>query len=128
MDYKIGMKVRGKVTGLQPYGAFVALDNETQGLIHISELKHGYVKAIEDVIQIGDEVDVVVLDVDEYTKKISLSIRCLEKPKQVRRRSRKNRPRYGNKQNTIGFQSLADNMPRWIEEGLAQINEMAEYD
>lgn len=121
MEYKIGMKVRGKVTGLQPYGAFVALDKDTQGLIHISELRHGYVKSIEEVVQVGDEVDVIVLDVDEYTKKISLSIRCLEKPKHIRHRSKKHHPRYGNKQSSIGFQSLAKNMPMWIDEGLNQI-------
>lgn len=126
MDYKIGMKVKGKVTGLQPYGAFVALDKETQGLIHISELKHGYVKSIEEVVSVDDEVDVIVLDVDEYTKKISLSMRCLEKPKHIHRRSRKNYPRYGNKQSSIGFQSLANNMPKWIDEGLKQIKKTNE--
>lgn len=123
MEYKIGMKVKGKITGLQPYGAFVALDKETQGLIHISELTHGYVKSIEDVVSVGEEVDVIVLDVDEYTKKISLSIRCLEKPKPVRRRSKKHRPRYGNKHSKIGFDSLAKKMPQWIDEGLKQVNE-----
>jgi len=126
MDYKIGMKVRGKVTGLQPYGAFVALDKETQGLIHISELKHGYVKSIEEVVNVEDEVDVIVLDVDEYTKKISLSMRCLQKAKHNLRRPRRNYPRYGNKQSSIGFQSLADNMPKWVDEGLEQIKKANE--
>ncbi|WP_027109088.1 CvfD/Ygs/GSP13 family RNA-binding post-transcriptional regulator [Lacticigenium naphthae] len=119
MEYKIGMKVKGKVTGIQPYGAFVSLDKYTQGLIHISELQHGYVKDIEEVIQVGDEVDVVVLDLDEYTKKISLSIRCLE-PLTIDEQGNSKRYRYG-KKGSKGFQSLADAMPRWTDKALGEI-------
>lgn len=81
MDYKIGNRVRGTVTGIQPYGVFVALDEETQGLVHISELKHGFIKEIEEVVKIGDEVDVIVMDIDEYSRKISLSMRGMHRPK-----------------------------------------------
>lgn len=69
MDYKIGMIVKGRITGIQPYGAFVSLDKETQGLIHISECTHGYVKNLNEVLTVGDVMDVVILDIDEYTKK-----------------------------------------------------------
>lgn len=44
MDYQIGKVITGKITGVQPYGAFVSLDAETQGLIHVSEVKHGFIK------------------------------------------------------------------------------------
>ena len=44
MDCKIGDIVDGYVTGIQPYGAFVSLDEETQGLIHVSEIQSGYTK------------------------------------------------------------------------------------
>ena len=43
---KIGDKLTGTITGIKPYGAFVALDNGTTGLIHISEIKSGYVDNI----------------------------------------------------------------------------------
>ncbi|MFC8575776.1 S1 RNA-binding domain-containing protein, partial [Heyndrickxia sporothermodurans] len=56
--YEIGSVLTGKVAGIQPYGAFIALDEETQGLVHISEIKHGYVKDINDHLKIGDEVKV----------------------------------------------------------------------
>ena len=46
--FEIGSVVTGKVTGIQPYGAFVALDESTQGLVHISEVTHGFVKDIND--------------------------------------------------------------------------------
>lgn len=77
---RIGHIVEGKVTGIQPYGAFVDLGEGIQGLIHISECHYGYVNDIHDYLTVGDEVRVMVLDIDEFSKKISLSLRCLEAP------------------------------------------------
>ena len=45
---KLEVLLTGKVTGIQPYGAFVALDEQNQGLVHISEITHGFVKDIND--------------------------------------------------------------------------------
>ena len=121
MEYKIGMIVKGKVTGIQAYGIFVTLDEETQGLIHISELQHGFVQKIEDIIKVGDYLDVMVLDVDEYTKSISLSTRAMIEPEvQKKRHSRRKKPRYGGMKG-IGFRSLEKKLPFWIEE--AKMNE-----
>ena len=76
--FEIGSVVTGKVTGIQPYGAFVALDESTQGLVHISEVTHGFVKDINDHLKVGDEVEVKVFSVDEKAGKIGLSIRATE--------------------------------------------------
>ncbi|MDT1997061.1 CvfD/Ygs/GSP13 family RNA-binding post-transcriptional regulator [Carnobacterium divergens] len=115
MNYKIGTIVKGKVTGIQPYGAFVSLDKETQGLVHISECKHGFVKNLNDVLQVGEEIEVMVIDVDEYTKKISLSMRSLEENVtfQYHHKKRKNRQ---DKAVKPGFQSISKMLPKWIEE------------
>ncbi|EMF46638.1 General stress protein 13 [Planococcus halocryophilus Or1] len=67
--YQTGDTVSGKVTGIQPYGAFVALDDQTQGLVHISEITHGYVKEVSEYLEVGQEVDVKVLEVDTKSKK-----------------------------------------------------------
>lgn len=115
MNYKIGMIVKGKVTGIQPYGAFVSLDKETQGLVHISECKHGFVKNLNEVLQVGDEIDVMVIDIDEYTKKISLSMRSLEKKATIQYHYKK-RKKHSDKATKIGFESLRQMMPKWIEE------------
>ena len=53
--YEAGEELSGKVTGIQPYGAFVALDEETQGLVHISEITYGFVKDINDFLSVGRE-------------------------------------------------------------------------
>lgn len=128
MEYKIGDIITSRVTGIQSYGVFVALDKHTQGLIHISECQHGYVTNLDEIIAIGDEVEAMVIDIDEYTKKISLSLRALEtldipsnvKPKRHRRR------RYTPQ---IGFETLRNIMPTWIEEAQQdEQNRMAEFE
>ena len=53
VNYRIGMVLDGKVTGIQPYGAFVALDDKTQGLIHISECRHGFIDDIRSYLKVG---------------------------------------------------------------------------
>ena len=79
--FKVGDVVTGKVTGIQPYGAFVSLDEQTQGLVHISEITYGYVKEVGEFLTVGQEVEVKILEIDEEASKISLSIRELqEKP------------------------------------------------
>lgn len=78
MSVEVGQVVKGKVTGIQSFGAFVALDGEnTQGLVHISEISNTYVKDINDFLKVGQEVEVKVIKVDEASHKISLSIRAL---------------------------------------------------
>jgi small subunit ribosomal protein S1 len=68
---------RGKVTGISTFGAFVDLGG-ADGLIHISELSWNTVNTPEDVVKIGEELDVYVLRVDAENKKIALSLRRLE--------------------------------------------------
>ena len=115
MDYKIEDIIKGKVTGIKTYGIFVALDKNTQGLIHISECKHGFVTDLDTMIQVDDDVEAKIIDIDEYTKKISLSLRAMESliaPTQPQRKKQRRR-RYTPQ---IGFKTLQDKMPKWIEE------------
>ena len=72
------MIVKGKVVRLEPYGAFVEIGAERPGMIHVSELAHGYVKTPGEVVKEGDEVEAKVLDVNRKKKQIKLSIKALE--------------------------------------------------
>ena len=76
--YEVGEVLTGKVTGIQPYGAFVALDEKTQGLVHISEITYGFVKDVSEFLEVGQDVEVKILEVDGEAEKISLSIRALQ--------------------------------------------------
>lgn len=116
--YEAGEKLTGKITGIQPYGAFVALDEETQGLIHISEITYGFVKDINDFLKVGQEVEVEVLEVDEEAGKISLSIRALEEaPPATQRneRPRKSLQAQINENDSEGFNSLKEKLQDWID-------------
>lgn len=109
------MVIKGKITGIQPYGAFVSLDEQTQGLIHISECKHGFVKELSEVLAVGNEIEVMVLDIDEYTKKISLSLRALEESTTFQYHSKKRR-KYHDKFGILGFDTIKESIPKWIKE------------
>ncbi|MCX6064711.1 MAG: S1 RNA-binding domain-containing protein [Chloroflexi bacterium] len=82
-ELKPELIVKGKVVRLETYGAFVEIGAERPGLVHISEMAHGYVKAPGDVVKEGDEIDVMVLDVDRKKKQIRLSMKAvLPKPEE----------------------------------------------
>ena len=72
--------VRGKVTKLMEFGAFVELEPGVEGLIHISELSHKRVWRASDVVHEGDELEVLVLAVNSESQRISLSIKALTRP------------------------------------------------
>jgi small subunit ribosomal protein S1 len=71
--YKPGMVVTGKVTKLTNFGVFVELEQGLEGLLHISELAEDKVETPEDVVKVGDDVEVKVLRVDAKDRKIGLS-------------------------------------------------------
>ena len=73
--------VQGKVTKLMEFGAFVELEPGVEGLVHISELSHKRVWRTSDVVQEGQEVEVLVLSVDTQAQRMSLSMKALiQKP------------------------------------------------
>ncbi|MGT2888250.1 S1 RNA-binding domain-containing protein [Streptococcus didelphis] len=111
---KIGDKLHGTVTGIKSYGAFVALENGTTGLIHISEVKTGYIDDINDFLELGQEILVQIVDYDEFSHKASLSLRTLEEEKH----HLSHRHRFSDSRLKIGFKPLKDALPSWIEEGL----------
>jgi small subunit ribosomal protein S1 len=73
--YKPGMVVRGKVTKITNFGVFVELEDDLEGLLHISELADHKVENPQDVVKSGDEVDVKILRVDTSDRKIGLSLK-----------------------------------------------------
>ena len=109
---RIGDKLKGVVTGLQPYGAFVELETGVTGLIHISEIRSGYIDNIHDILKSGDQVCTQVIDIDEYSVKASLSLRALE----AGNRKHFRHHRFSNDRHKIGFTPLAKQLPIWIKE------------
>jgi len=73
--HAIGQVVPGKVTKLVPFGAFVRVEDGIEGLVHISELAVRHVEIPEQVVQVGDDVFVKVIDIDLERRRISLSLK-----------------------------------------------------
>jgi small subunit ribosomal protein S1 len=79
-EIKPGMELVGTVTRIEKYGVFVDIEAERPGLVHISEMAHGYVRTPTDIVQKGGQVNVKVLKVNRRKKQIKLSMKALEEP------------------------------------------------
>src|SRR5437773_108838 len=74
--YKIGDLVKGKVTKLASFGAFVQLNDDIDGLVHISQLSEDHVAKVKDVLKVGQDVESRVIKVDKVERRIGLSIKA----------------------------------------------------
>lgn len=124
MQYKEGDIVSGIVTGIQSYGAFIKLDNEEQGLIHISEISSYFVKDVNQYVKIGQRIKIKVLEVIEDKNLYRFSLKQVEtRYRQNIRNSKslshKKRSRVPlNKQD---FTPLEKNLENWIKIELKKI-------
>lgn len=112
MRYKINDIVNVTVTGIEPYGAFVKFNDDSKGLLHISEISHDYVTDIEEYVKKDDEITVKIIDILEDGK-IRVSLKALEK-----KRIRKSRNISQSKELnfTIGFSKLKEQLDIWLME------------
>ena len=74
--YKVGEIVKGKITKIAAFGAFVELSNKIDGLIHISQISREHVERVKDVLQLGEEIEARVIKVDTDERRIGLSIKA----------------------------------------------------
>lgn len=100
--------VEGLVTGIEKYGIFIGLDEYYSGLIHISEISDGYVRDINNFVNIGETIKVRVLDSDDDSFHVKLSIKNLD--------YRINRNNSKIQETGSGFEILKNNLNKWIEE------------
>ena len=75
--FKVGDMVTGQVAKIASFGAFVNLDGDIDGLIHISQLSEDHVERVKDVIKVGDEITARVIKVDSIERRIGLSIKSV---------------------------------------------------
>ena len=76
-ELKVGTIYNGKVVSIKDFGAFIELAPGTEGLCHISELSHGYVKQVNDVVKMGQDVKVKVINIDDQGR-VKLSIKATQ--------------------------------------------------
>lgn len=111
-DYKVGMTVYGKITGIKPYGAFVKFDDGITGLIHISEISNGFVRNIDHFMNVDEFVMAKIIDIDREHKQLRLSFKALL---QNTRRYTKRVKFLGMPDNIKGFGTIRDKMPEWVK-------------
>ncbi len=86
--FPVNSVVRGTVTRLAQFGAFVKIDHGIEGLVHISEVAHHRVMAVKNHVKQGDEVEVKILNVDREAQKISLSIKATQAAPEPKKRDK----------------------------------------
>lgn len=79
---KVGDVVKGSVVNLLDFGAFVRLEEGVEGLVHVSQVSTEHIEKPSDVLNIGDEVEVKILEIDKEQQRISLSMKALMEPKE----------------------------------------------
>lgn len=110
--YKKNEIVEGMVTGIEDYGIFVSLDEYYSGLIHISEISDSYVKDINKFVNIGETIKMRVLESDDETFHVKLSIKDLD--------YRTNGKNTKINETGTGFGILKENLDKWIAEKKAK--------
>ena len=75
--FKVGDLVKGTVAKIASFGAFISLDGDIDGLIHISQLSEDHVEKVKDIIKVGDPVEARVIKVDKVERRIGLSIKAV---------------------------------------------------
>ncbi len=115
LKYEKGKIVTGQVTGIEKYGIFVSLDEFYSGLIHISEISDGFVKNINDYVNIGETIRAKVVEADDEAYHVKLSIKNMNyRTIQRRKNCLQEKGR--------GFSPLEENLPNWISEKLKELN------
>ncbi|MFP4962566.1 S1 domain-containing RNA-binding protein [Staphylococcus epidermidis] len=123
MSIEVGNKLKGKITGIKKFGAFVELPEGKSGLVHISEVAGNYVENVEDHLSVGDEVEVKVLSIADDGK-ISLSIK---KAKDRPRKPRHSKANHGKPvQKTEDFEKKLSNFLKDSEDKLTSIKRQTE--
>lgn len=115
IEYKKGDVVKAKITAIEKYGAFASIDKEYSGLIHISEITEKFVRDINDFFEIGDLVNVKILDNSGKKNQLKLSAKGLNDnlDKDVINKI---------KESVFGFYLLKSALPHWINEKMEEIN------
>ena len=109
-----GKIVTGWFTGVETYGIFVGLDEDYSGLLHISEISSGYVRNINDYVNIGETIKVKVLESDDDTFQVKLTIKDIDYRMNRRKRSKI-------VETPSGFHSLSKELDSWIQEKYQEI-------
>lgn len=110
--------VTGTVTGIETYGIFVSLNNNYSGLVHISEISDGFVKNINNYVELNEVIKVKILEVDQKNNQVKLSIKNFDY-----RINKKNQNKIN--ETSLGFSTLQKKLDNWIEYKKEELKDLA---
>ena len=116
----VGNIVKGQITGVTPYGVFVSLEDDYSGLVHISEVSDKFVKDLPMLFNIGDIINVKILEIDEDKREVKLSIKKIDYKVEE---SLSRIPETGS-----GFGLLEKNLGKWTASKLKEITKNKKRD
>ena len=116
----VGNIVKGQITGVTPYGVFVSLEDDYSGLVHISEVSDKFVKDLPMLFNIGDIINVKILEIDEDKREVKLSIKKIDYKVEE---SLSGIPETGS-----GFGLLEKNLGKWTASKLKEITKNKKND
>lgn len=116
----VGNIVKGQITGVTPYGVFVSLEDDYSGLVHISEVSDKFVKDLPMLFNIGDIINVKILEIDEDKREVKLSIKKIDYKVEE---SLSRIPETG-----TGFGLLEKNLGKWTASKLKEITKNKKND
>ncbi|MGV3243534.1 S1 domain-containing post-transcriptional regulator Ygs [Staphylococcus sp. 11261D007BR] len=115
-QYFVGQHIKVRVTGIQPYGAFVETPDNTEGLIHISEIMDDYVHNLKKFLSPGQTVKAKIISIDKEGK-LNLSLKDNDYFKNYERKKEKRSVLDEIKENEkYGFQTLKERLPMWVKQ------------
>ncbi len=107
-DLQVGMKLPGIITNVAAFGAFVDVGVHQDGLVHVSELSHEFIKDPSQAVKVGDKVEVIILEIDINRKRISLSIKQT-KQKNIQKRQKPKKTQTSDSKN-VSTKNLASKL------------------
>lgn len=125
MQAEAGKKVKGKVTGITNFGAFVKLEDGSTGMIHISQVSDSYVADINQFLSVGQEVEPTVLSVDEKGR-IALSLKTGKQVQRNREKPSGGQPiLYESSPKPTSFEDMLNRYKSASEEKISDLRKMA---
>ncbi len=116
MGYQVNDLIIGEIYSVKPYGLFMRFEDNSQGLLHISELSDSYIKDIEKFGSVGDKIKVKVLSIDNTNGFLRVSYKQV--PQTERYSTHTNAKRKAPDVSATDFKTLEESLPIWIEETL----------
>ena len=116
--YYPGAVVNGIVVGIKPYGAFISLEDDISGLLHISEITDSFVSDLNKYVQVGQSLKLKILDIDFEQKHAKLSLKAVKNIKHRRKHNLSEEKFNAYKE----FRILKEQLPRFIKETQKRIN------